>query len=497
MAEPTRSPSLPSTADEIPYVPVSWAAAAAANVAGVFFLTLLVLGYFAFSNKKPLLMGELLVMPVIAIVLCFAARRMIRNSEGTRTELLYGVNLVNTAWWLSLILGLCYVAYLVAIDYAISRDSRSEVDKWMGYVKPGTPKDTRMAFWRTLPPGARQGVSPDDEYQMEARFRDELLTFRTCDLLKLAQRNRGEFEFVPGSVTWKYLPGAIECTVLGSATCPEGTFPVIIPLKGIDGVSGAEGGGGARQWMVVRPPSAGFIDQRNATRTQYGWLLLVLEVDGGAFAKGFVSHLAPGPSSHTYAYRAFVVPGGDRPGWGAVATDPVLQFAFAAPAGALGDAGYADYMANQFYKLPGGGEPSSEQKARFAASWSAQGVRPGGEKLKDPTGTAIDKEDVITLTDTAVEVRVPVEIPLLGKTEVARGRVVVICTDPALLAELKQLKASANPGQGTASPPEDMVRRKAAWRVVRIESDLAPVNIVQQGGPGGGPGRGAPMPGGG
>src|SRR5438093_1247197 len=123
MAEPTPSPALASTADPTPYVPVSWLAVAAFSVAGLFVVTLLALGGFAFVNKKPLLMGELLVLPVIAIVLSFAARRAIRNSEGTRT----GEKLAANAWWLSVVFGLCYVAYLFAIDFAIRRDARGEV----------------------------------------------------------------------------------------------------------------------------------------------------------------------------------------------------------------------------------------------------------------------------------------------------------------------------------------------------------------------------------
>ena len=493
MAEPTHSPSLPSTADAVPYVPVSWAAAAAATVAGVFFLALAAFGYFAFANKKPLLMEELLVLPAVAIVLSFAARRMIRNSEGTRTGLLYGTDLVNAAWWLALVLGLGYIAYLFAIDRAITRDARGEVDRWMGSIAKGTEEDTLLAFHRTLPPGKRQSVSPNDKYQMRVLFRDDLLGFENSDLLRLAQRNRGAFEYAPGGVTWKYTPGTIDCTATGTATCPEGTFPVLVPLKGMEGVTGGEGGGSGRHWMIVRPQGGGFIDQRAATRTEYGWLLLVLEVDGGAFGKGFVSHLA-GPGGRTYAYRGFVAPGGDRAGWGAVAMDPGAQFVFAIPAQALGDAGYADYMANQFYKLPGGGEPSPDQKSKFATAWAGQALRPAGDKLKDPTGAAIDKEDVIALTDTAIEVRVPVEIPLQnpGKIQVARGRLVVACTDPAVVAELKALKASANPSQGSSSPPEEMVRRKAAWRVVRVESDLAPVDVAPPGGAGGPGGPGGP-----
>ena len=257
-------------------------------------------------------------------------------------------------------LGLCYVAYLLGIGYSVNRDARGEVEKWIGYVK-GTEEDQLLAFHRTLPPGMRQNVTATDKYQMERQFRDELLMFRNCDLVQLAQRNKGEFNYTTGAVEWASKPGAVECSVIGTAKCPEGTFPVLMQLKGLEGVTG-EGGGGGRQWMITRPQGGGFIDQRGATRTAYGWLVASLEMDGGAFGRGFVSHLAPGPTSHTYAYRAFVVPGGDRRGWGAVATDPIAQFVFAVPSRALGDEGYADYMANHFYKQPGGADPAATRK---------------------------------------------------------------------------------------------------------------------------------------
>ncbi len=495
MAEVTRSPSLPSTADATPYVPVSWMAVAAVAVAGLFAATLLGLGVAAFTNKKPLLEDWLIAPPVIAIVLSFAARRIIRNSEGTRT----GEKLANTAWWMALVLGLCYVAYLGAFSYAIRGEARDETERWIGHIKKGTDDDLLAAFHRTLPPGARQGVAATDRYMLEGRFRDELLVFRNTDLLKLAQRNRGEFDFVPGGVTWTYKPGSIDGTVTGTVKCPEGTFPVTISLKGVDAASTAEGGGGGRQWTVNRPQGGGFIDQAKALRTQYGWLMVVLELRGAEFGANFVRVMMTGPGNQAYVYRAFVV-GGDDQGWGAVAADPsgVSQLAFAAPLGAVGNAGYADYMANHFYKGRGGVEPSAEQKARFFSSWDTFGVRPAGDKLKDGSGGPIDKEPVIALTETAVQVRVPLEIPLLGtggKHEVARGRLVVECSDPKLLAELKQLKSEANPAQGTSSPLEELARRKFPWRVVRIESDMAPVNIIPPSGPGG-PGGPGGMPGG-
>ncbi|QJW98322.1 hypothetical protein [Frigoriglobus tundricola] len=502
MAEPTQSPSLPSTADATPYVPVSWAAAAAAGVSVVFLLTLLVFGYFAYSNKKPLLMEELLVLPAVGIVLSFAARRMIRNSEGTRTGLLYGVDLVNGAWWASLVVGLCYVAYLFAIDFAIRRDARTEVDKWMADVTAGDVDGSTAAFWRMIDPRQRQSVSKTDRFGIRGLpgGRDGLVAFDNCDLMRLAQRNRGEFQYATVGVVWTYKPGVIDAQITGTVTCPEGTFPIAIPLKGVEGGVTGEGAAAGRQWAIIRPQSGGFFDSRGVTRTPYGWLVMYLEMDGAAFGKAFIAHLTAGPGAQAYAYRAFVAPGGDREGWGAVALDRngLMQLAFAGPAGVASllagqpaDAGYAAYTANQFYKLPGGAEPSAEQKEQFATSWNRLGIRPAGDKLKDQSG-AIDKEDAIAVTDTAIEVRVPIEIPLLGKSEVARGRLVVACTDPALVAEMKQLRASADPKLATPSPTEDLSRRKVAWRVVRVESDLAPVSVAQPnprgGPPGGGPG---------
>lgn len=488
MAEPTNPPSLPSTADAVPYVPVSWLAVAADTVAGSFALTLLALGTSAFVNKKPLLEDWLLALPAVAIVLSFAARRVIRNSEGTRT----GENLANYAWWVSVVLGLCYIAYLFAIDFAIRRDARGEVERWVGLIEKGTENDLDAALLRASPPSKRQGISLGDKFLIRTRLRNEEIVFRTCDLVQLIQRNKGEVDFTPGGVTWTHRPGQVDCVLNGTLKCPEGIFPIIVPLQGMEGVTGPEGGGGGRQWSIVKPITTGFIDNARAARTEYGWSLAMLQADGAQFGKAFVNHMAPGPTAHPYLYRGFIAPGSDPGAWAALALglDPngpltpqmttISHLAFVAPVRvALGDAGYADYMANQFYKKEGGGEPTADQKKKFFETYNVLGLRPAGDRLKDPGGGAIDKEDVITVTDTAIEVRVPVEIPVIGsgKMEASRGRLLVVCNDRTVIEDLKKLKGSANSAVSTLSPPEGMSRR-IAWRVVRVESDMLPVNAL-------------------
>src|SRR5262249_55429928 len=153
------------------------------------FVGLLVLfGGFAFANKKPLLMTELLVLPAVAIVLSFAARRLIKNSEGTRT----GENYAAIAWWEAVVGGLCYIAYLFAIDFAINRDAKGEMQKWMEYISKSEGDDVANAFKRTVHPGARQNLNAGE---IRSRYRDEFLRFSNSDLLRIAQRNKGALKY--------------------------------------------------------------------------------------------------------------------------------------------------------------------------------------------------------------------------------------------------------------------------------------------------------------
>ena len=211
MAEPTPAPALSSTADTIPYVPVSWMAVAAIAVASLFVGILLALGLSAFLAKKPLIQPELLAFPAIGVVLSFAARRVIRNAEGTRT----GENLANNAWWICVIAGLGYAAYLLAIDFAIRRDARSELERWIEHIKTGDEVSFNTAFLRTREPGQRSTIRPDDTAQIKGRFRDEYVAFEQCDLVRIAQRNKGASDFTAGVVKeWTTRAGGVDCAAL-------------------------------------------------------------------------------------------------------------------------------------------------------------------------------------------------------------------------------------------------------------------------------------------
>jgi hypothetical protein len=90
-----------------------------------------------------------------------------------------------------------------------------------------------------------------------------------------------------------------------------------------------------------------------------------------------------------------------------------------------------------------------------------------------------------------IELRVPCELPFPGQetSSAARGRLVVVSTDPELIRELNQLRSEANPDNATPIPPATITRRDFKWRHVRLESDMVKVQMQTQDRPGGPGGR--------
>jgi hypothetical protein len=476
MADATPVPALASTADSTPYVPVSWMAVAAITVAGGFVIVLVLLGMSAFFAKKPLVQPELLAFPAIGIVLSFAARRVIRNSEGTRT----GENLANTAWWTCLVVGLGYAAYLLAIDYSVRRDARTELVRWVEGIKAGDETSFNTAFLRTREPARRTGINPSDTAAIKGQFREDYIAFEQSDLVRLIRRNPGDAsQFTPGAVKeWMHRPMGVECVYAGVLTCPEGTFPINVPLRGIEASTGGESLG--RQWGVTLSPN-GYIVADKRQLTRYGWLVEALEVSGARYGTQFITNARAGPVGLAYSYQVMMRPNANIRFWDTSIQTVVPRCAVTGGLGVLHPMtdDFHVYFRDQFFKLPGGGEPSAEFKRQFKVIWDTIGVLPPGERLRNSP----DTNPIVKFTDAGVEVSVPCELPspgVGGDLSAARARIVVVCQDPGLVAELKRLRDEANPTTGTAFPPDDIRQRDFRWHVVRIESDLAKVQVAQQ-----------------
>jgi hypothetical protein len=149
---------------------------------------------------------------------------------------------------------------------------------------------------------------------------------------------------------------------------------------------------------------------------------------------------------------------------------------------------------DQFFKAVGGGEPTPEQRAQFKVIWETVGLMQAGGRLRNSP----DTQSFVTVTDTAVELRVPCELPFPGQesNSAARGKLVLVSTEPELVKELNRLKSEANPENSSSTPSPDIGRREFKWRVVRLESDMVKVLMQQQPGQAGQDSEGMPLPGG-
>lgn len=469
-------PPLGSTADPVGYVPVSWMAVAAFTVTAVFVLVLAALAFTAWRSKSPLIAPQLLFLPLVAVVLAFAARRLVRNSEGTRTSELFGFDLVNGAWWGAVVVGLVYLTYMFAVEFSIRREAEAEVKRWVELI---TKDDLTRAFHRTRDPAERASIAPDNAAALEARYKNDWVAFSQCDLVRIAIRNPGGCEYTPGSLReWSIKPGGVECVATGTLRCPEGVFPVQFALRAVD-AGGPEGGAG-RQWQFI-PGQNGFL-RDEPKLTPYGWLLLDLQRQGREEAVKFLAESQNRAARPYAAYRAAEMAG-----------DPAVRLlsrdAGAARVAAVGVPAGLGWQVSEpivaataakLFRLPGGKQPTPEQGRAFLTAWSAMGLLPAGTRLRQ----SVDTFDITTVTDAAVEVRVPVELPLVSvKGDMAaRGRVVMACTDPALLDELKRLRAEAKPDGGSIAPP-GTARPRTPWRLDRIESDMKPVSSRESEGP--------------
>lgn len=478
-------PPLGSTADPVGYVPVSWMAVAAFVVTDVFIIVLAVLAITSWKSKSPLIAPQLLFLPVVAVVLAFAARRIVRNSEGTRTGELFGFDLINSAWWGAVVVGLVYLTYLFAIEFSVRREAEGEVGRWVGQV---LDEDLTRAFYRTRDPSERASIAPDNAAALEARYKIDWVAFSQCDIVRTALRNPKQCQYVPGGLKdWSIRAGGVECVATGTVVCPEGRFPMQFPLKAVDAAPGSEGGVG-RQWQVV-PTTTGYL--RDEPRlTPYGWLLRDVQYQGKDVVHQFMAESRERTMRPyaTYAYAGMtgdpelrlLTPDGGAARLAAVGTTAGLGWV-------MPDHVFS-VTATRLFRLPGNKQPGADQARQFFNVWNAGGLVPPGNRLR----SSPDVHELVTITDTAVEVRVPVELPMESKKAdiAARGRVVVVCTDPTLLADLKRLRESADPEAGTLAPPEGSTRRpQLPWRLVRVESDMRPVQSRDTDGQ---PGAGGP-----
>lgn len=481
------APKLLATNEPTGYAPYSVTALLAVILAGLFLVVLLILGGAAFAGGQQLVEPLLLVLPAGILVLQFAARRQILNSEGTRA----GLNLCNFAWWVGILGGCGYAAYLGGRMIGVQQDTKGAVVAWVALLEKGDPVDTRNlefhnAFAKTLDTGRQQSVElaprdgkAPDKKEIEAAqkgFADDtpgtpgLVRFRQIDLVRILHRNRGyqplKFTF-DGLQSWQQDTSGLRSKATGTLTTPEGEFKL-----NFDMIRQVQEG--RPVWRVVVPPQ-GFVAGARVNR--YGQRLAELEVTG-----------------QRMLYEAVVKVAQDLPQLRPLLAQELSAVGFhdmkflkpllprGAVAGGVGFAphdppGYETLVKSQLFAPLDRGDAAKEgdARARFYAAWREGTIATPGTILKESP----DQFPLMTVTDKAVEMRVPVEIqqPRMETTgAAARGAVVLVIDDADFIAKLNQLRkdAAADPLADLLSPRTDPT---IPWRVRQIESDMKAVSM--------------------
>ena len=354
------------------------------------------------------------------VVLSFAARRVIRNAEGTRT----GENLANTAWWI------CAdrrprLHRLPVRDRLRDppRRARTTLDRWIEKVKAGDDVSINDAFLRTRDP-AQRGQDLARRHRAALRPVPRRLHRLHADRPRPDRpaQQGGMRVHARGREEWAYKPGRIDCVFNGHAEVPGGDVPDrSIGLKGSRGggrrAAGGSGGSGVSRRI------AGLRPARQLTLTPYGWLVAVEE--SGAGLRPSSSAQCPGRArSDPLRYQAMMKPDSNvairGPGrW------PRRHFRAVAVTGVLAAAGPVHerlrrvLVPDHFFKAAGGGEPTADKRRPVQIDLGDDGPHAGEA---GGSRNSLDKQAHLSRLPTQlIEVRVPVRTPASRAGE-RRGR---------------------------------------------------------------------------
>jgi len=218
------------------YRPISGLALVGFILAVVYAVVVVLFGAAAFYQGQPLLLGSLNFLVVAGVVLCLAGWVHISRSEGTRA----GRGLARVGLLVGLAFGLGYLAYYGATYFAIREQADKFAREWLALLQEGK---ANAAFLRSMEPAIRQGVNPDDERAMEARFNQgmpssgrqgPLSTFRNGELTQIIMQGGADTQITPRGVEeWGYSKsGGYKVRREYLLEVPEGHYRIALSVQG-------------------------------------------------------------------------------------------------------------------------------------------------------------------------------------------------------------------------------------------------------------------------
>jgi hypothetical protein len=232
------------------YRPLSLLALAGFGVAVLYAFVVVLGGVVALINRVPWLMPMwTFIIPVAALVVCWAARTRIRDSEGTLSGLAF------TTWGLrlALVVGLTYAAYYGSTFFAVRSQARACAEQFFDALEKKRPD---KAFLLAM--GApMKGVEEDE---MRDRLENLYNTpqgptgggaysrFRHSSFVRAIETADGEVGITPVGVTeWGYKDGGYRVVLKYHIATPLSELDVNVETFGRDSKPGEPRG---RQWQV-------------------------------------------------------------------------------------------------------------------------------------------------------------------------------------------------------------------------------------------------------
>jgi hypothetical protein len=289
------------TARQLPtgpaYQPVSGYAVAAACVAGAFVVALVLIVAFALASKRSALEYWLLVLPAVGLVLSILARSHVKNAEGTRI----GMKLANAAWWVSVLGGAGYGAYLYANEFVLERESATVADKFFNDLKAGR---VESSFLCLVPPEERDRAAPDSgEGFAVAYAKSGFFEYRRHDIVRLLRRHGSATIERVGVKDVKQAEGAFHATHVYRMDCPEGKFEVQVKMTATEPKRG-----GKPVWQIPNRPAPN-ISVKVLELSEFGLMTMELEQEAFQFARMWTMHLA---QNHPVMAQGMTIPDADR-----------------------------------------------------------------------------------------------------------------------------------------------------------------------------------------
>lgn len=493
MAELTPIPSAQRPADP-GYQPVSGYAVGAAVAAGVFAVLMAAVVVSALTSRRTPFTTWPLLLAAAGWVLAVVGRSHVRNSEGTRT----GLRLTTAAWWVCVLGGAGFLAFLYANKVVLRKKSEQEAATFLEHLKADR---VQKAYLLTLPFGERNRHPSEDAEEFERAYGPTGYSFfPQSDVVRLLRRNPDSTIEYLGSKDVGQDDTGFTATHLYRMTCPEGTFDLHVKLTGAEPTKG-----GPPQWRIPAVPAPNFTIA-TAQLTQYGRLRAELEAEGEEVARRWmflVSNARPA-EAHLLA-----LPRADRErAEAALKAAPHLVGAaaltFPLPPGFLPGnrnrpqprGAFDDLAESGFFRRDAAGSPlAADRLAKLREQWAAPMITAPGASRRSPMAPERPEPATLTADGNEITVAVPAEIVLPGGVVYVPCTIGIVCTEPAVVGALEGARQRGLAARDDASLTRQTVPSRE-WRVAWIRTTMEEVTPPAPPGPGGprGPRGGPPMP---